>query len=209
MIMVSARPSSVAIDAIEKRLTELGKESRMNDVLKKAINETASKGKRDLWKGVKRTYTLEGFTAGDVKRKGYSARNHGAVLTVTGPVLGILENYESVPNINEDAAKARVFRSGMLKALEVHNSTSVYKAFVAKMKSGHVGIFQRIPGEYMKKHRPGRNTKGREAIKEIMSLSKAKAAEMVYEREGMYAELQEQLKFRLHKHMNAVIGGVE
>ena len=59
----------------------------------------------------------------------------------------------------------------------------------------------------MKKHMPGRNTKGGEAIKEIVSLYKAKEAEMVYEREGMYTELQEELTFRLHKHMNAVIGG--
>lgn len=95
----------------------------------------------------------------------------------------------------------------MLQELEVQNGQSVYKAFMVKMKSGHEGVFQRVPGKYMKKHMPGRNTKGREAIKEIVSLSKAKAAEMVYEREGMYTELQEELTFRLHKHMNAVIGG--
>lgn len=201
MIVVSARPSSVAIDAIEKRLAELGKETRMNDVLKKAINETASKGKRDLWKGVKRTYTLKGFTAGDVKRKGYSARHQGAVLTVTGPVLGILENYETVPNVDEDAAKLQVFRSGALKALEIHNSSSVYKAFVARMRSSHVGIFQRVPGKQMK------GNPKKQAIKEIMSLSRSKAAEMVYEKNGIQTELQEELMVRLHKHMNAVIGG--
>lgn len=206
MIVVSARPSSVAIDAIEKRLTELGKEDRMNDVLKKAINETASKGKRDIWKGVKRTYTLKEFTAGDVKRKGYSVRHPGAVLTVTGPVLGILANYETASNVSEDAAKARVFRSGALKALEIHNSTSVYKAFVARMGSGHVGIFQRVPKEqkiFMRNHPT------RPAIKEIMSLSKSKAAEMVYEKNGMYVAMHEEMLIRLHKHMNEVIGGVE
>ena len=40
MIIVSAQPHSAAIDAIEKRLTEMGKESRMNDYVKKAIDET-------------------------------------------------------------------------------------------------------------------------------------------------------------------------
>ncbi len=178
MVVVSAKPSSVAIDAIEKRLNELGKESRMNDVLKKAINETAAKGKKELWKGVKRTYTLKEFTAGDVKKKSYSARHPGAVLTVTGPVLGIVKNYE------------------------IHNSTSVYKAFVERMKSSHVGIFQRVPNKRMKS-----NPK-KSAIKEIMSLSKSKAAEMIYEKNGMHTELQEELIVRLHKHMNAVIGGL-
>lgn len=201
MIVVSARPSSAAIDAIEKRLTELGKESKMNDVLKKAINETATRGKKELWKGVKRTYTLKGFTAGDVKRKGYSARHSGAVLTVTGPVLGILDNYETVPNVDKNAAMLRVFRTGALKALEIHNSTSVYKAFVARMNNDHAGIFQRVPGKRMKS-----NPK-KQAIKEIMSLSKSKAAEMVYEQNGLYTELQGELTFRLLKNMNAVIGG--
>lgn len=203
MIVVNARPHSVAIDAIEKRLTELGKADRMNDVLKKAINETAAKGKKELWKGVKRTYTLQEFEAGDVKRKGYSARHPGAVLTVTGPVLGIVKNYEMTPNVDEEAAKLKVFRSGALKALAIHNSTSVYKAFVARMKSGHVGIFQRVPGKRMK------SDPTRQAIKEIMSLSKSKAAEMVYEKNGMQTELQEELVVRLHRHMNAVIGGLE
>lgn len=203
MVVVNARPDSVAIDAIEKRLMELGKESRMNDILKKAITETASKGKRDLWKGVKRTYTLKGFTAGDVKRKGYSARHSRAVLMVTGPVLGILENYETVPNADGDAARLQVLRSGAMRALEIHNSTSVYKAFVARMKNTHAGIFQRVPGKQMKSN--PRKT----AIKEIMSLSKSKAAEMVYEKNGMQMELQEELIVRLHKHMNAVIGGLE
>ncbi len=202
MVVVSAKPSSVAIDAIEKRLNELGKESRMNDVLKKAINETAAKGKKELWKGVKRTYTLKEFTAGDVKKKSYSARHPGAVLTVTGPVLGIVKNYEMMPNVDKDAAKLKVFRSGALKALEIHNSTSVYKAFVERMKSSHVGIFQRVPNKRMKS-----NPK-KSAIKEIMSLSKSKAAEMIYEKNGMHTELQEELIVRLHKHMNAVIGGL-
>lgn len=203
MIVVNARPHSVAIDAIEKQLTELGKADRMDDVLKKAINETAAKGKKELWKGVKRTYTLQEFTAGDVKKKGYSVRHPGAVLTVTGPVLGVVKNYEMMPNVDEEAAKLKVFRSSALKALEIHNLTSVYKAFVARMKSGHVGIFQRVPGEQMK------SNPTRQAIKEIMSLSKSKAAEMVYEKNGMQTELQEELVGRLHKNMNAVIGGLE
>lgn len=201
MIIVNARPQSAAIDAIEKRLTEMGKGGSMDTVLKKAINEVAGVGKKEIWKSVKRKYTLEGFTAGDVKRKGYSARNPSATLTVTGPVLGVLQNYETAPNNSESAAKLRIFKAGALKELVIHNSKSAYKAFVAKMSSGHEGIFQRVPGEQMKK-----NPK-KQAIKEIMSLSKSKAAEMVYEQNGLHSAMQEELVVRLHKHMNAVIGG--
>lgn len=201
MIVVNAKPHSAAIDAIEKRLTEMGKGDSMNTVLKKAINEVAGVGKKEIWKGVKRKYTLKGFTAGDVKKKSYSARNPSAMISVTGPVLGALKNYETLPNTDESAAMLRVFRAGALKALQIHNTGSVYKAFVARMKSDHVGIFQRVPEERMKS-----NPK-KQAIKEIMSLSKSKAAEMVYEQNGLHSAMQEEMVVRLHKHMNAVIGG--
>lgn len=201
MIVVNARPHTAAIDAIEKRLTELGKGDRMNIVLTKAINEVAGVGKKEIWKGVKRKYTLKGFTAKDVKRKSYSARKPNATLTVKGPVLGVLQNYETMPNADGSAAMLRVFREGALKALAINNSRNVYKAFVARMSSGHTGIFQRIPGKQMKS-----NPK-KQAIKEIMSLSKSKAAEMVYEQNGLYTVMQEEMVVRLHKHMHAVIGG--
>jgi len=206
-MIISVTPYLTTLDAIEKRLTEMGKGDRTNEVIKKAINEVAGIGKKEIWKGVKHKYTLKEFAAKDVKRRSYSAKRQGAILTVTGPILGVLEHYETAPNTDEDAAMVKIYRESALKALEIHNGQSVYKAFVARMSSGHVGIFQRVPGKYMKKHMPGRNTKGREAIKEILSLSKAKAAEMVYERDGLEAKLQEELVIRMHKHMNAVIGG--
>lgn len=203
MIIVSAQPHSAAIDAIEKRLTEMGKESRMNDVVKKAIDETAAKGKKELWKGVKKRYTLEDFSAGDVRKRGYSARSPAAVLTVTGPALGILKHYKTIPNDIDNAARLQVFKADTMKTLTIHNNGSVYKAFLAKMKSGHEGIFQRVPGKKMEKDPK------KQAIKEILSLSKSKAAEMVYEKNGVYAVIQEEMVLRLHKHMNAVIGGAE
>lgn len=209
MIVVSAKPSSVAIDAIEKRLAELGKENRMNDVLKKAVNEVAGYAKDRIYEEVHDTYTLKGFKKADIKKKNGTAKSFGATLTVRGETLGVGKYYQRRKNSKRIGAKVKILRAGMMQELEVQYGQSAYKAFMAEMKSGHEGIFQRVPGKYMKKHMPGRNTKGREAIKEITSLSKAKAAEMVYEREGMYAELQEELTFRLLKHMNAVIGGLE
>lgn len=208
-MVIKIEPYSAAINAIEKRLTELGKADRMNDVLKKSVNEVAGLTKDRLYEEVHDTYTLKGFKKGDIKKKNSTARNVGATLTVKGETLGVGKYYQRRKNNKRSGAKVKILRSGILRELEVQCGQSAYKAFMAKMKSGHEGVFQRVPGKYMKKHMPGRNTKGREAIKEIISLSKAKAAEMVYEREGMYTELQEELTFRLHKHMNAVIGGLE
>lgn len=49
-MIIVIQPYQAAINAIEERLTEMGKESRIKDVLKKAVNETASKGKRRFGK---------------------------------------------------------------------------------------------------------------------------------------------------------------
>jgi hypothetical protein len=206
-MIIEIEPYPAAVSAIEKRLAELGKEDRMQDVLKKAVNEVAGLAKDRIYEEVHDTYTLKGFKKADIKKKNSTVRNIGATLTVRGEPLGVGKYYQHRKGSKRNGARVKILRASMLQELEVQNGQSVYKAFMAKMKSGHEGVFQRVPGKYMKKHMPGRNTKGREAIKEIVSLSKAKAAEMVYEREGMYTELQEELTFRLHKHMNAVIGG--
>lgn len=205
-MIISIEPYPAAINAIEKRLTELGKKDRMRDVLKKAVNEAAGSAKDRIYEEVHDAYTLKGFKKGDIKKKNSTARNFGATLTVRGETLGAGKYYQRRKNSKRTGAKLKILRAGMMQELELQYGQSAYKAFMATMKSGHEGVFQRVPGKYMKKHMPGRNTKGREAIKEIMSLSKAKAAEMVYEREGMYTELQEELTFRLLKHMNAVTG---
>ena len=68
------------------------------------------------------------------------------------------------------------------------------------MKTGHEGIFQRVPGEHMEKRQR------REKIREIMSMSRAKAAEIVY-RDKIEADVKTELSYRLHKHMNEVIYG--
>lgn len=44
-------------------------------------------------------------------------------------------------------------------------------AFRARMESGHVGVFERVPGKFMRKQRPGR--KPRQAIRELRTASVA------------------------------------
>lgn len=199
-MIISIAPYETTLDAIEKRLTELGKEDSMGTVLKKAINEVAGVGKKQIWKGVGRDYTLKGFTAGDVKKKSSNAGHPSVTLTIKGAPLAVLKYYEHRNNDAEHGAMVRILKAWAMKQLEIRSGNRVYKVFSAKMRSEHEGLFQRIPGKRMKR-------KKREAIKEIMSLSKAKAAEMVYEKRGLYTELQEGLVVRLHKHMHAVIGG--
>lgn len=206
-MIISVEPYPAALHAIEKRLTEMGKGDSMNAVLKKAVNEAAGVGKDRIYEAVRGTYTIKGFKPGDIKKKNSTSRNLGATLTVKGETLGVGKYYQHRKNDTKSGARVRILRAGAMQEVKVQYGQSAYKAFLTKMDTGHEGIFQRVPGKYMKNHMQTEKTKGREAIKEILSMSKAKAAEMVYKREGMYTELQAEIVYRMHKHMNAVIGG--
>lgn len=203
-----------AMDAIQKRLTEMGKEDSANDVLKKAINNTASLGKKLIYNGVLADYAFkEGvFEKKDITRRGATSKRMEAVLRVKGTTLKAYSNYQNEPNDEVSGARLMILRSGSMKELGLKSNGRNYKAFVTTMKNRkketgeiveHRGIFQRVPGERMKQE------KKCEKIREIIALSKAKAAEMTYRRHGIYTELQSEMSFRLLKHMNAVIGDMK
>ena len=47
-MIIEIEPYPAAVSAIEKRLAELGKEDRMQDVLKKAVNEVAGLDRKSV-----------------------------------------------------------------------------------------------------------------------------------------------------------------
>lgn len=209
-MIIRIEPYQATLDAVQKRLTEMGKEEGTYAVLKKAINEVAGSGKELIYTETRARYTIKrsAFKKTDVVKKAMTARQ-GASLTVKGVTPGIWEAYKTKKNGKKKAAQGMVLKKSTMKELETSAGGKSYKAFVARMKSGHEGIFQRVPGKIMKTHPATRTSKGREAIKEIMSMSKAKAAEVVYEKNNVYAKLQDEISFCLLKHMNAVIGGIK
>jgi hypothetical protein len=211
-MIFKVEPYKATLDAIERRLTEVGKESNMHNVMKKAINEAADAGKELIYTETKGSYTIRGraFKKSDIVKKATSSKNPGATLTVRGEPVGVKEGYQSRKNGKRKGASAQVLKNSAMKEIKLVSGGRAYKAFLATMKSGHIEIFQRKPDEYMDKYKPiAGKSKGREAIKEIVSLSKAKAAEMAYEKRGVYTKLQEEVISRMLKHMNAVIGGME
>lgn len=190
----------------------MGKESNMHNVMKKAISETAGVGKDLIYTETKGSYTIRSrvFKKSDIVKKATGSKHPGATLTVKGEPIGVKEGYQSRKNGKRKGASVQVARNSGMKELKLVSGGRAYKAFLATMKSGHTEIFQRKPDEYMDKYKPvAGKSKGREAIKEIVSLSKSKAAEMAYEKQGIYTKLQEEIIFRMLKHMNAVIGGAE
>lgn len=212
MIVVKIEPYKAMLDAIESRLTEIGQEKNMHDILKKSINAVAKTGKEKIHAETKSYYTIKGraFKKSDIVMRGTSSRHPGATLTVKGLRIGIRSGYASLKNGKRKGASTQVLKTSSMKELTMTYGGRTYKAFLATMSSGHAGIFQRIPDKYMKKYRTitGKR-KGREAIKKITSLANAQAAGMAYMRSGLHGDLQEELVHQMLKHMNAVIGGVK
>lgn len=219
---VIIEPDRAAVNEIQKQLEEMGKGKSVNRALQKAINEVAAAGKNMLFNTTRSTYTIKPseFKKNDIARKSATLRHLVAVVSVRGSTPGIRKGYKTKKNSKKVGAKAQILRSGNMKELVREQDGKSYKAFLATMKSGHEGIFQRVPGkptkEYLKsggkskrKFKKPHENKTREAIKEIMAMSKAKAAEMVYLKENMYDQLQDEINSRMMKHMEAVIGGLK
>ena len=56
---IQIAPNQAALDAIQKRLSEMGKEDTFGNVLKKAINEVATAGKNLLYSETRSEYTIK------------------------------------------------------------------------------------------------------------------------------------------------------
>lgn len=210
-MIIRIEPYQVTLDAIQDRLTEMGKGSSMREVLKKAINDVSAQTKESLYKKTREEYTIKSsaFKKSDVKKEAARKNKLESVIRVAGKMLGIRAGFKTRKNSKKKAAQAMVLTKGAMRELEITSGGRSYKAFVASMtntsKSGavssHTGIFRRIPGKYMK------GKPGREKIGEIMAISKAQAAGMVYVRNNMWTEIHNEMSSQLLKHMHAVIGG--
>ena len=220
-MIIKVEPYKATLDAIDEHLTEMGKESSMHNVMKKAINEVAGVGKELIYTETRNNYTIKRsvFKKSDIVKKSTSSRHPGATLTIKGETIGVKEGYQSRKNGKRKGASAAIIKGSVAKELKLTSGGHAYKAFLTTMKnkdndgavaSGYTGIFQRVPGKYMKDRYPIHGkSKGREAIKKIVSLSKAKAAEMAYEKQGIDAKLHEEIVYRMLKHMNTVIGSAK
>lgn len=132
---IQIAPNQAALDAIQKRLSEMGKEDTFGNVLKKAINEVATAGKNLLYSETRSEYTIKPaeFKKSDIVRKGATARKLIATLSVRGETPGIRKAYKTRKNSKRKSAGAMVIKSGAMKELELKANGKSYKAFVAKM----------------------------------------------------------------------------
>lgn len=217
-MIIKIEPYKASLDVIEKRLTEMGRKSDVHNVIKKAINETAGAAKEILHSETKKMYTIKSsvFRKVDIKKRSTNSRHPGATLIIKGETIGVKEGYKSSRNGKRKGASVQIIKNSSMKEVKFMSGGHAYKAFISTITnedgdgnvSEYTGIFQRVPGKYMKGHQPSGKSKGREAIKKIVSMSNAKAAEATYQKKGLHGVFQEELIFRMLKHMHAAIGDV-
>lgn len=207
-MMIIVKPTPALYIALQNRLDAMGKGDYAKEAMRKAIRETAKETKERIYSATKETYTIKtsSFKKSDIKVTSPTKNQLSATLKVESGPLSLRKSYQNRKNGKRKGASAMIKVGGSMKELSIVSGGHNYKAFVTEMQSGHEGIFQRVPGEYMKKYPRTRGRKGREKIQEILSMSRAKAAEIAY-KEKVASDMQGELSYRLHKHMNAMMGG--
>lgn len=125
---------------IERNLDEIHANGAM--VIKKAVNETARRAKKELAINAKKRYTVKkGNFSGEMQLKSATVSNLTAEITASTPPIPLLEGDESGTKANfkvsrgKRAIKAQILKEGSLKEIKISN----IKAFVNNIaKKGQV-----------------------------------------------------------------------
>lgn len=207
--------SSTNIEQIEKRLGAM--REKAPKVLKLAVNDTARKARSRLAAEAKKTYAVKisGFNQ-DMKIKFATNSNPTATIRSKGrkiPLykfvyrkgrLGTEEYYNPVTR-RMQVGKGGTGASG--KQLKESNFKSdnhaKLKWFIAKMSSGHTGVFQRTEGV-----KRGQGGKGSPEIKQIMGPS---IPEMIGNEKRVYGivepHIQSDLEAAVTRHIMRALKG--
>jgi len=116
---ITIKPTSMYL-AIQKRLDDLGKGDKVNEVLLKAIDETAVWTKNRTYEATREMYTIkdDSFPKSDLKKRTSKIRLR-AVIKVTGYPLSLKKAYEYRENTKEEAVQALIKSGGAMKELEL------------------------------------------------------------------------------------------
>lgn len=135
------------LEKIMRRLDTLPEQLKAPDVLKRTLNTTARKVRRQLAKDAVERYTLEQKNAFTKESKVLSANTSTLTATVLakGPMRDIMD-FMTQPNTASGAAAAKILNSASMKPLEMPKGKSL-KAFVARFQSGHTAIVRRRGAE--------------------------------------------------------------
>lgn len=190
--------NSLTIDLNEQHLKKIEQEllampKEAPSALKKAVNATARKAKTQLSIETRRRYATKaaGVNQG-MKLNSAKVGKLEANIIVKGEMKEIKDFKASPLTVSNgknrpEHIKAKVLKSSSMKPLE-HGGI---KAFMAKFKSGHVAVVERVPGKKMKS-----NPK-KEFLQKLLSPS---APHMVGNKE-VYGEVEPQIKTLLEENI--------
>lgn len=181
--MITVKYDEGQLKVIRERMTQMGKP--VQPAIKDAINETAAQFKKELGPRIRQVYTAKrsAFKESGMKVKKATGGMMTATITARGETNSLFKGFVSKRG-KRAGVSARVLSSSGMKPLVLKGSgqgTGI-KAFVAKMASGHVGIFQRTPNKFMRGKTPkslrnGKQSRGREGISELFGPSAPKMIE--------------------------------
>lgn len=142
MIEVNVDLDDKMLNRIKRKLNRLG--ANADSVLKNVIDDVTAKIKADAAEQTASRYRItKGAVRKATKVKKGSKGKAGAVVIVKGPVLSMTK-FKVSPARPITKAKKRPDRiSAAIKKGGLKPVSADPKAFVARMKSGHIGVFQR------------------------------------------------------------------
>lgn len=176
-----------------------------------ALNKSARTAVTGVIKGLRKNYTIN---SKHIRKNGFiirraSAGNLEARITVRGKVLGLNNYYMTPKEPVKEIPFARVKKGGGGK----------FKGgFVARMKSGHIGIFERTQEgtrgrirKYMQGEKPRAKkrgtgqTKGRAGLHEFMGPSVAKIAKNEEIHAAMTLDVQKTYAEEIEKQITKIL----
>lgn len=178
-----------------------------------AINASAGKAVTGVIQSLKKNYTI---SPKNIRKSAFNIRRAKAssleaTIIIKGKVLG-LNNFKMTPKEpSKQVPFVKVKKGG---------GGSFPRAFAARMKSGHIGIFERFQDgsrgkikKYMQEHHPrakkrGKGmTKGRAAIKELYGPSVPRMVKSPEIRSTIWKIVRNEFDLNMKKAINRILEG--
>lgn len=207
MIRLQFELNKKQLRSVERDLKKL--ESRMPKILSRVADKTATSARVSLVKEMQGTYTEKSAKLKkNIEIQKASPNDPIAEIKVTGKPQPAI--YFRHSKGGRGGAKLQVRTDGAFAP--VVSKKGGRKAFIAQMRSGHKGIFQRRKEKYMEKSprmsRPNINkeTQHTEQIKELFASSPVKMAKKVYGDSGLLERTKPEIEGLFQKYLEQQVG---
>lgn len=204
--MIDVEVSEETTDRLHAILA--GIENAEEKVLKPALARGLSAGKTAFSKQTRETYHVSPSILSSYSKVGYknvSVSGNGIIGSIeySGGVIPLFKFNVAPkkPTYGKKAVKASVMRSGGQVVFE--------NAFIAQMKSGHLGIFEG-KGTWRRSTRPtktGGNTENNEKIKELFGPSVPRMAENAVVLQSVEDRVNEVINQRIDHEIERLLSG--